>query len=195
MTTFLALLLSLSSAPWEPTQSRDTLVLLIDFQHDFASSAGAWPADSLLARQAMESARRLVRTAHSRGWPVARVANAFSPWDPGNLFRHGAAVRGRPGARWVLDDTLPGEPFFTKRGPDAFRSDSLAAWFSARPGSVVWVAGFFAEGCVTSTACSALGRGHRVLSHPSLVASPDSVHWRCAWEELREVGVEESSAF
>ncbi len=172
------------------TSSSDTVVLLIDFQHDFASTQGAWPADSTLSAQAIASASALVQHARARGWPVVRTANAFSPWDPGNLFRRHAAVRGTPGARWVMQDTLPNEPLFTKTGSNAFGSDSLSEWFENHPGSTIWIAGFFAEGCALSTAEGARKRGHRVLSAPELVASTDSTRWRKGWQCLRRNGVE-----
>lgn len=172
---------------------KDTLVLLVDFQHDFASSDGAWPAAPELSATALANAENLVRHAHDRGWPVVRVANAFHPWDPGNLFRKRAAIRGRPGARWILPDTLLQGPLFPKTGPDGFRSKDLSDWFAHHPGAVVWVAGYFTEGCVLSTARSALARGRVVVSSPSLVASVDSASWRKGWARLREAGVVEGA--
>lgn len=168
---------------------RDTIVLLIDFQHDFASSNGAWPASPELSATTLASAGALVHQAHTRGWLVVRVANAFHPRDPGNLFRKHAAIRGRPGARWILPDTLLQGPLFPKTGPDGFGSKDLEDWFAQHPASVVWVAGYFTEGCVLSTARSALRRGHVVVSSPHLVASVDSASWRKGWERLRQMGV------
>ena len=172
---------------------RDTVILLVDFQHDFASPDGAWPAAPELSATTIASAGVLVRQANIRGWQVVRVANAFHPWDPGNLFRKHAAIRGRPGARWVLPDTLLQGPLFSKTGPDGFGSKGLVDWFSQHPASVFWVAGYFTEGCVLSTARSALERGHTVLSSPSLVASVDSASWRKGWERLRKAGVVEET--
>lgn len=169
----------------------DTVVLLVDFQHDFASSDGAWPAPPELSAKTLASAGALVQRAHDRGWPVVRVANAFHPWDPGNLFRNHAAIRGRPGARWILPDTLLQGPIFLKTRSDGFGSDGLSDWFAQHPASVVWVAGYFAEGCVLSTARSAIGRGFTVVSSPSLMASADSSCWRKGWAKMRKAGVVE----
>lgn len=163
----------------------------MDFQHDFASFDGAWPAAQELSATALATTEKLVRHAHDRGWPVVRVANAFHPWDPGNLFRKHAAIRGRPGARWILPDTLLQGPLYSKTRPDGFGSEGLSDWFSRHPGAVVWVAGYFTEGCVLSTARSALARGHVVVSSPSLVASVDSASWRKGWARLRKAGVVE----
>ena len=170
---------------------QDTVVLLVDFQHDFVSSDGAWPARPELSDTTMAHAHALVLHAQGQGWPVVRVANAFHPWDPGNLFRKGAAVRGRPGARWVLPDTVHQGPLFSKTRPDAFGSEELEAWFLERSPSVVWVAGYFAEGCMLSTAKSALRRGYTVVTNPSLMASGDSACWRRSWAKMRKAGVVE----
>lgn len=189
LTTLLALLLA--GVALRETSPPDTVVLLIDFQHDFASPDGAWPAAPELSRSAQDGALELVRRANSRGWPVVRVANAFAPWDPGNLFRRHAAIRGRPGARWILPDTSLQGPLFSKTGPDGFGAAPLRTWFASHPGAVVWIAGFFAEGCVLATAKSALARGHTVVSSPELVASVDSGSWRKGWTRLRNAGVVE----
>jgi nicotinamidase-related amidase len=187
LTTLLTLLLA-GVAPGETTPP-DTVVLLIDFQQDFASPDGAWPAAPELSRTAQDGALALVRHAHSRGWHVVRVANAFAPWDPGNLFRRHAAIRGRPGARWILPDTLLQGPLFSKTGPDGFGAAPLRTWFASHPGAVVWIAGFFTEGCVLATVKSALARGHTVVSSPDLVASVDTVSWRKGWARLRKAGL------
>lgn len=187
-TAFRALLTFAVSALAAP---QDTVVLLVDFQHDFASSDGAWPSPPELSAKTLASAGALVQRAHDRGWPVVRVANAFHPWDPGNLFRNHAAIRGRPGARWILPDTLLQGPLFLKTGADGFGSEGLSDWFAQHPASVVWVAGYFAEGCVLSTARSALGRGLTVVSSPSLMASADSSCWRKGWAKMCQAGVVE----
>jgi len=94
-------------------------------------------------------------------------------------------------SRWILPDTLLQGPLHSKTGPDGFRSKGLSDWFLRHPGAVVWVAGYFTEGCVLSTARSALARGHVVVSSPSLLASVDSASWRKGWARLREAGVVE----
>lgn len=189
LTTLLTLILA-AVAPRE-TSVPDTVVLLIDFQHDFANPDGAWPAAPELSRSTQRSAIDLVRLANTRGWKVVRVANAFHPWDPGNLFRRHAAIRGRSGARWILPDSLDQGPLFTKTGSNGFGSEELATWFESHPGSVVWITGFFAEGCALATAESAVKRGHTVVSHPSLLASTDSSSWRKGWRCMRKAGIVE----
>ncbi|MCB9497427.1 MAG: isochorismatase family protein [Fibrobacteria bacterium] len=186
------LALALFHAPLPVREAADTVVLLVDFQHDFASPDGAWPADPQLSREVLRNATNLVETAHSRGWSVVRVANAFSKWDPGNIFRHYAAIRGTPGARWILPDTTRQGPLFPKTSPDGFCSKGLNSWFEDHPGSVIWIAGFFAHGCVQATASSALCLGHTVLSSPSLIASPDSLDWKDGWKCMKEAGVVEA---
>lgn len=186
LTATIALTLSFATSP---PAVPDTVVLLVDFQRDFATSTGAWPADPSLSRQAIDGATELVNAAHARGWSVVRVANAFSPWDPGNLFRRRAAIRGSSGAQWVLADSARQGALFSKTGPDGFASGSLSTWFESHSESVIWVAGFFTEGCVLSTAKSAIDRGHTVLSSPSLVASVDSASWRKGWSRLQKAGV------
>ncbi|MBK8800491.1 MAG: isochorismatase family protein [Fibrobacteres bacterium] len=169
----------------------DTIVLLIDFQYDFADPRGAWPAQAPLAQQTIAAARQLVDTARSRGWPVLRIANEFSRRDFfGNLFRRQAAIQGSLGARLVAPfDSLDG-PVFSKSSSDAFSSRKLSDWLANHPGSTLWVSGFFTEGCVASTTGSALRRGHRVLSNPSLSASPDSSSWRRGWRLMLSSGLQ-----
>lgn len=178
---------------WTPVASQDTIVVLIDFQKDFAASDGAWPADRALGAQTLDASARLARTARERNWRIVRVANAFSPKDRiANWFRKGAAIAGSPGARLVPPfDTLPG-PLFEKANPSAFESMPFRKWMDDRGTAVLWVAGYFAHGCVAATALDALERGHVVLSHPSLVASPDSGDWRKGWSRMRKAGVRES---
>jgi nicotinamidase-related amidase len=170
----------------------DTIVLLIDFQKDFVEPSGRWPAETRLSQRTLSTVDTLIQVARKRHWQILRAMNDFPQWDVvGNLFRRGAAVRGFPGAAMVAEvDSIEG-PVFPKYWPSAFSNRDLTAWSDAHPRTVIWVAGFFADGCVLHTSRDACARGHVVLSSPHLVASPDSVAWRKGWRSLVAGGVRE----
>jgi nicotinamidase-related amidase len=173
--------------------SKDTAVLLIDFQKDFVESSGRWPADTRLSRQTLATVDTLLQVARMRHWQILRATNDFPQLDVvGNLFRRGAAVRGLPGAAMVAAvDSIAG-PVFPKYWPSAFSNRDLSAWSDEHPKTTIWVAGFFADGCVLHSARDACARGHVVLSSPHLVASPDSAAWRNGWRSLVAGGVREA---
>lgn len=185
-------LLGADTSPASTPPGSDTVVVLIDFQRDFALAGGAWPADAALSARTLSESERLARAAKERGWPIVRVANAFPAKDRiANWFRKGAAIAGSPGAKLVAPfDTLPG-PAFDKTSSSAFGSPSFREWLDGHGKPVLWIAGFFAHGCVAATALDARERGYTVLSGPGLVASPDSSTWRKGWNRMSNGGVRE----
>jgi nicotinamidase-related amidase len=97
-----------------------------------------------------------------------------------SFFRHGAAVRGTPGAE--LDPQLVrsgSELVITKSSPSAFSNPELERYLHAHGVQDIYVLGVFAEGCVRSTVAEAVKRGYAVHVIANAVAT--NAPWKKAF--------------
>jgi nicotinamidase-related amidase len=142
----------------------DTALLALDLQWDFLQPRGRLPIGRDQAPWVIETLNRAARAAAARGWPVIYVLNAFELFDPSNLFRNFAAIRGSAGARF--DPRVvrpPGAVVLDKQVPDAFTNPRLALQLRERRIGRLMIGGVFADACVKATALSGLARGLEVL--------------------------------
>lgn len=136
-------------------------LLVIDMQRDFLQVNGRLPIESTQVPALVAQVNKAIEAAKGQGWPIAVIANEFHPWDPANLFRRCAGIRGSEGAR--LDERVRQsefEPFLKGRG-DAFSNPRLAAWLRDQQVDEVCLCGVYANGCVKATAKGALHEGFK----------------------------------
>jgi len=150
-------------------------LLILDMQQDLLAEDGAFPVDQGQVELLIAATNEVVAKGRGRDVGVVTIVNAFSPWDPGNLFRHGCCVRGRAGSE--LDPRVhPGadSPVFTKWRSDAFCNHELLAWLRRREVERLAVAGVYADACVLATVRGALRRGFEVTVLEDAVAARDA---------------------
>lgn len=158
-----------------------TALLVLDLQIDFLEPQGRLPIAREEVAPVLAAANRAIAAAAARRTAVVYIGNEFTSWDVlGNLFRHGAAMRGTPGA--ALDPRLTklaGAPYFSKDRADAFSNPALGNFLRSHRIASVVVCGVFADACVSATTKAALARGLKVaLLADAVGAASDSARRR-----------------
>lgn len=182
--------LATCGAPIEAYEHPTSALLLMDLQRDFLDDNGRMAVERGQVDALLNSVTALHAQAVALDRPVFRVENVYAPWDPGNLFRNGAAVRGEPGAAW--DPRVPGggEGPFPKDQPDAFSNQDFDAALRRHQVSHLVITGVYADGCVLYTARGALNRRYHVTVVALGVAAGTDEARDKALERLRRDGVD-----
>ena len=167
-------------------------VLLLDLQVDFLDTVhGRMPVSPDGALRVVAAANEVLNGSVLAGALPVLVVNQFpAAARIANLFRHGAAVSGSPGAE--LDPRIraaSGVRVFPKAHADAFTNFALEPYLRREGVEKLWVLGVFAEGCIRATALSARQRGFQVEVPQAAIATNSS--WKAAFAlwALRRGGV------
>ena len=167
--------------------------LLMDLQVDFlAVDGGRMPVMPADATRVIEAANAVLAGKSLKGTIPILVVNRFASSDwMANLFRHNAAVEGKPGA--ALDERVQAPDsvrLFAKRQPSAFTNADLDAYLKANEVSKIYVMGVFAEGCVRATALDAKRHGYDVAVPVDAVGTNADFKRRFAKWAMRRAGVQ-----
>ena len=164
-------------------------LMVLDMQTDLLAVDGRFPVAEEQVAGLLRSTNAAIAASHDRGAAVVYIRTAFRPWDPGNLFRRGCCVRGRPGSE--LDPRVraePGAAHFEKWRGDAFCNDELGAWLKREGVDTVVVCGVYADACVRATVRGALRRGLRVTVLSDAVAASSHAAREAALDQMRRAG-------
>ena len=172
--------------------ARKTALLSIDVQRAFFAEDGSFALvgdDTAPMRRILPAIGRLQARAREAGLLLAHVKSEGPSWlnwprhvAPPRMLESMLSVKGplrmlEPGSRDVefATEALPqkGEPVVTKHVFDAFIGTPLD-WLLHRAGiETVVVCGLTTEGCVETSARSALGHGYAVVVAEDAVATSD----------------------
>ncbi len=184
------LAMAMTTASRQAARGGTSALLVLDLQVDFLQANGRMPIAREQIAPVLGAANRAIAAAAASGVAVIYVGNEFTPWDlPGNWFRHGAAMRGTPGA--ALDPRLTrlaDAPYFAKRGGDAFANPALADFVRMHRITAVVLCGVYADACVSATAQGALGRGLGVAVLADAVGAASEAARRRALAGLGRAG-------
>jgi len=167
--------------------------LLMDLQADFLASSGArMPVDEQDAARVIATANAVLAGNVLSGSLPIIVVNAFprAAWLA-NIFRHGAAIAGTPGA--MLDARVrvkPGIKVFSKRSPSAFSNPDLEPYLKANAVTTLYVFGVFAEACVRATAVDGRRHSYAVVVPLDAIGTNSETKRRFAQWAMRRAGVE-----
>jgi nicotinamidase-related amidase len=141
-------LLQMAGAAATPARLSDSVVVVIDAQHEYVDGALPLPG----VQRALDEIGRLLKRARAQSTPVIHVVHQGK-----GLFEPGTA-----GAEVATPATpAPGEAVVHKRLPNAFASTDLAERLHAlKRGEIVFV-GFMTHMCVEATARAAIDNGFR----------------------------------
>ncbi|RLB45653.1 MAG: hypothetical protein DRJ42_29455 [Deltaproteobacteria bacterium] len=169
-------------------------LFVIDMQTDLLDAEGRFPVAQDQVVDVLAKTNQAIAGARERGIPVVYITNEFRPWDPGNLFRGGCCVRGRPGTE--LDprvDVLPGAPAFEKWRGSAFCNEELGEWLAAEGVDSVALAGVYADACIRATTAGALKRGLRVTVLSDAVGAAGQRGRDAGLRKMRAAGADVAS--
>ena len=167
--------------------------LLMDLQADFLDpSDGRMPVDKNDAARVIETANAvLAGKVLSTSLPII-VVNEFprAAWIA-NMFRHGAAIAGTPGA--MLDKRIrvkPGIKVFSKHKPSAFSNPNMEPYLKANAVTTLYIVGVFAEACVRATAVDGKRHGFDVVVPIDAIGTNSETKRRFAKWAMKRAGVE-----
>ena len=158
-------LLALAGAGAAPARLADSVVVVIDAQHEYVDGALPLPG----VRPALEEIVRLLARARARRTPVIHIVHHAKS---GKLF-----LAGSPSAEIAAPAApAPGEPVLAKSLPNAFASTGLADRLHALHRSAIIVVGFMTHMthmCVEATARAAIDQGLRATVIAAATATRD----------------------
>jgi nicotinamidase-related amidase len=155
-------LLELAGAAPAPARLGDSVVVVIDAQHEYVDGALPLPG----VRPALEEIGRLLARARARQTPVIHIVHHAKS---GKLF-----LAGSPSADIAAPAApAPGEPVLTKSLPNAFASTDLADRLHALHRSAIIVVGFMTHMCVEATTRAAIDLGLRATVIAAATATRD----------------------
>jgi nicotinamidase-related amidase len=140
-------LLEMAGAGSAPPRLRDSVLVVIDAQHEYVDGALALPG----VRPALDEIGRLLVRARALRTPVIHIVHH----GKGDLFAPGS-----PGAEIAAPASpAPGEAVVAKSLPNAFASTDLADRVHALKRPNLVFAGFMTHMCVEATARAAIDLG------------------------------------
>lgn len=155
-------------------------LLVMNMQKDFLGEHARLPVARDQLQLLLETTNKMIAKASTAGIDIIYIGNEFEPRDwLANLFRRGAAIKGRP--ETALDSRLQvvNDNYFATIRPDAFSNPGLQQWLEQREITHLIMVGVFAAWCVSSTALAAKNRGYQVTVITDAVAcSKDSSRGR-----------------
>lgn len=164
-------------------------ILLVDLQRDFLEGTGRLPIGATRAAVILSRSIRILAAARSGMVDVIFIVSEFSPTDRfANFFRKHSALRGSAGAEIDPRIVADGFPVFSKRTSDAFSNPELLTFLRKKEFTRLAIAGVFAEGCVRSTANSAVGHGYEVSVISDAVESDKDWKKRVGLWSMRKNG-------
>jgi len=170
---------------------RRRALLLIDFQDDFLADDGRMPVARDQVEPVLAATRAAITQARAHGDLIVQIGNEFRPRDlVGNLARRGAAIAGRPGARWDPRFAAPGAVYVAKWRSDAFCNPALEKLLREHRIQEIAVTGLYARACVAATSNAALALGFQVHVLGDAVACRSDASRAAALENLRRSGAQ-----
>jgi nicotinamidase-related amidase len=170
---------------------RRRALLLIDFQDDFLADDGRMPVARDQVEPVLAATRAAIAQAHARGDLIVQIGNEFRPRDLlGNLSRRGAAIAGRPGARWDPRFAAADAVYVAKWKGDAFCNPELEKVLREHRIEEIAVAGLYARACVAATTRAALARGFQVHVLGDAVACRSDASREAALGRIRGFGAQ-----
>jgi len=155
-------LLQMAGAANVPSRLRESVLVVIDAQHEYVDGTLALPQ----VAPALSEIERLLARARAAETPVIHIVHhganggLFAPDSSGAEIAPQAAP-------------APGEPVISKRLPNAFASTDLADRVAALKRPAIILVGFMTHMCVEATARAAIDLGLKATVVASATATRD----------------------
>ena len=154
------------------------LLVLVDLQNDFLSTAGLEPS----AGTTTERASCLLKYCRNRGLPVVHIQTTVSRekdhrmqhWKEAKLWRCEEGTHGHEPPKELAP--VGGEIIIHKTGFSAFQSGEFDHAIRTIGADTLLIAGIHLHACVRQTAIDAYQQGYRVMIAEDTVASNDPLH-------------------
>ena len=164
-------------------------LLVLDMQVDFLAPFGRFALPQTVSEPLLSATNLCVDHAQLARVPVLYVRNTYRVFDLQNPFRRYAAVEDTPGAEFDPRLRVTGKDTYVKRESDAFSNPLLEYRLCELATERVYIAGVFAEACVSATARGAHLRGYHVSIVSDAVAGASLRRVATSLSRMSEHGI------
>lgn len=138
----------------------ESALFVLDVQKDFTDLEARFPVAKNQVKPMIKTINKILSTTNQEKMHVIYIGNEFERYQfISNWFRNHAALKGSAGAQLTEQLKIVGNTYFAKNKGDAFSNPSLVHYIEENNIKHIFIAGLFAEGCVTATAKGAIKRG------------------------------------
>ncbi|MGO4548211.1 cysteine hydrolase family protein [Paenibacillus sp. 2TAB23] len=167
-----------------------SVLFVMDIQQDFVGEGARMPVAKHQVEQLITNTNAAITQAEIHRIPIFYIRNEFEKeqWLS-NWFRNHAAIKGTEGA--LLDPRLKVVNSFgyAKKQSNALSNLALLQHLQKLGTEHLYIAGLFAEGCVSSTAWNAMTKGLLVSVIQNAVAGANESKLQSALKRLEHRGV------
>jgi nicotinamidase/pyrazinamidase len=137
-------------------------LLVVDIQNDFTGQKARMPAEKSQANEIIRNINNLVGYSQYNEWVVIYIGNEYSSFDPLNVFRNFAAIKGSEGVKLDPKLAVINQNYFSKKTEDAFSNLELLTFLKQSKINEILVTGVYAEACILQTIKGGLRNGFLV---------------------------------
>jgi nicotinamidase-related amidase len=163
-------------------------LLVIDIQHDFTQPNGRMPVAADQAEQTITNINAMLEASEAKAVLPVYVGNEFGRFDPLNLFRNFASVKGTAGSRLDPRLRVVGNGYFSKRTGNAFSNPGLASFLREAGVEQLYLTGLYAEACVFETFKGARRLGFDCVVVKDAIATKTDERRRAMTERFSTLG-------
>lgn len=164
---------------------------VIDVQEDYTGLSAKPPFPYEHSATLIETLNLLIRKCAAQNIPVLYVKQEFGGRFGtliSNIFAHGTAQKGKPGAELDRRLEIVSDLLFSKPRANAYSNPDFGACLKKCGASDLYLAGVDAEYCVWSTARAAKRRGFNVHLVIDALLLKNKARWKRLLEKYRKEG-------
>ncbi len=165
-------------------------LLVIDIQADFTGQKAKMPIDRQQANEIIANINKLIDNAHLLDLTVIYIGNEYSFFDPLNIFRNFAALKGSAGAKIDSQLKIVNRNYFPKQTGNSFSNPGLAVFLKQNDIHKVLITGVYAEACILQTIKGAVKNGCQVAAIADCIGTKSSQKRQICLDKYRQMGAE-----
>ncbi len=166
----------------------DRALLVIDIQEDFTGQQAKLPIDRTQANEIVGNINMLIDRARVLGLTIIYIGNEYSMFDPLNIFRNFAALKGSEGAKLDPKLKIIDCNYFPKQTGDSFSNPELAIFLKQQNIRKVLLTGVYAEACILQTVKGALKNSFQVVAIADCIGTKSFSKRQICLEKYRQMG-------
>ncbi len=126
-------------------------LLIVDIQNDFTSLNAKMPVEEKQAAEMIANLNELVNKPYDSALTVIYIGNEYCKFDPLNVFRNFAALKGTSGAQIDQRLQVVSKNYFPKSRGNAFSNLQLDLFLRRSGIDELYIGGLYAEACIYAT--------------------------------------------
>jgi nicotinamidase-related amidase len=165
-------------------------LLVVDIQNDFTGQRAKLPIDKLQTNEIIANINKLIEYAQQLRFVVVYIGNEFALYNPLNIFRNFAAIKGSQGAKLDPKLVVVNNNYFPKQTGDAFSNPDLIDFLKRNKIREILLTGVKAEACTLHTTKGALRNSLAVKVVADAVGTKSQKKWQACLDRYSQIGAE-----